>query len=71
MSIVKKFYPCTKDNKRALLLLDLLCDSSIYGAHRVAAMPEKHFAFRKERFKVWKILQGLDMDGHAGNFETV
>ena len=71
MSIVKNFYPCTKDDKCALLLLDLLRDGSIYGVHWVEAMTETHVAFGKEIFKAWKILQGSDMDDHDNNFGTV
>ena len=71
MIIVKNFYPHMKDDKRAFLLLDLLRNGSIYEVHGVTAMTETHVAFEKERFKAWKILHGLNMDDHDGNFETV
>ena len=50
MDIVKKFYPCTKDNNHAALLLDFLRDGSIYGEDGVAAMKEIHFSVGKEMF---------------------
>ena len=68
MIIVEKIYPRTKDNNRALLLLDLLRDGSIYGTHGVAAMAEINFAFGKDRFKAWIFIQKLDMDDHASKF---
>ena len=40
----------------------------MYG---VAAMIITHLAFGKERFKAWKLLQGLVMDNYYGNFKTV
>ena len=52
-------------------MLGSLRDGSIYGAYGVTAMAEMYAVFEKERFKAWTILQGLDMDNHAGNFGTV
>ena len=66
ISFVKKYYPHKGDDNRALLLLYMLRDGTVYGADGADAMKETHVAFVKETFKVWKILEGLDMDDHAG-----
>ena len=71
ISSVKKYYPRTGDDNRALVLLDMLRDGTIYGIDGAAAMKETHVAFGKDTFKAWKILKGLDRDDHAGNFGTV
>ena len=51
MSIVKKFYHRTRDNKRALLLLGLLRDSLIYRVYGVPDIIEKHLALEKKDSK--------------------
>ena len=43
----------------------------VFGCSESDVFKEELFRFDQEIFPAWKILRGLDIDDHTGNFGTV
>ena len=67
----KTYFPRTTEENKAKILVQMVKDGDVFGVGGGKALEDEFVRVGSKKFTAWKILRGLDLDDHSGNYGTV